>query len=125
MIRPKVKVQKGTTVSYEGAKYKVSKPVLLVPVVGAVSTKEAPVKAEQKTDSAQPVDKNTVIAIIERKIKALEAEEYNALFDIEEDDPLFMSDRSEGFDKITISEQLGRVQAIGHLKAILKEIKKL
>ena len=60
--------------------------------------------------------------MLQKKIRALEQEEYNALFDIEEDDPLFLSDRSEGYDKITISEQLGRVQAIGHLRDSLKEI---
>ncbi|WMX15295.1 hypothetical protein [Aureispira sp. CCB-E] len=124
MRQPKVRIQKGAKVSYKGAEYKVSKPIILVPIDGADS-KETPVQAEQKTDHPQPIDKNTVLNLIERKIKALEEEEYNALFDIEEDDPLFLFDRSENFEKTSFSEQMGRVQAIQHLKAFLAKIKRL
>lgn len=114
-----LKLKKGEEIELEGKKYKIARSGNLNVIE---SKEEEEVKGNHQTDQQPKRAKNVICSILQKKIEALEKEEYNALFDIEEDDPLFMSERSEGYDKITISEQLGRVQAIGHLKDSLKEI---
>lgn len=113
-----LKLPKGKEIEFEGIKYKIVRSAN----VNVIKPEEEEVKGNHRTDEQPQRAKKALCTILQKKIEALEKEEYNALFDIEEDDPLFMSERSEGYDKITISEQLGRVQAIGHLKDSLKEI---
>jgi len=117
-----LKLPKGKEIELEGNKYKIARSVKINVIKAEEAPKEEAVKGNHQTDEQPQRAKKVVCAILQKKIEALEEEEYNALFDIEEDDPMFMSERSEGYDKITISEQLGRVQAIGHLKDSLKEI---
>jgi hypothetical protein len=117
-----LKLPKGKEIELEGRKYKIARSGNINVIKPKEAAKEEEVKGNHQTDEQPQRVKKVVCSIIQKKIEALEKEEYNALFDIEEDDPLFLSERSEGYDKITISEQLGRVQAIGHLKDSLKEI---
>lgn len=117
-----LKLKKGEEIELEGSKYKIARSIKINVIKPKEALEEEEVKGNHQTDEQPKRAKNLVCSILQKKIEALEKEEYNALFDIEEDDPLFMSERSEGYDKITISEQLGRVQAIGHLKDSLKEI---
>jgi hypothetical protein len=117
-----LKLQKGKEIELEGNKYQIVRSTNVNVIQAKAAPKEEAVKGNHQSDESPKKVKRIVCAILQKKIRALEKEEYNALFDIEEDDPLFLSERSEGYDKITISEQLGRVQAIGHLKDSLKEI---
>lgn len=118
-----LKLKKGAEIAVSGDKYKLTRPTMLPVSKCQEGAKEEEVQGNHQSDPQPDRTQKIACAILEKKIKELEQEEYNALFDIEEDDPLFLSDRTEGYDKITISEQLGRVQAIAYLKAILKEIK--
>jgi hypothetical protein len=117
-----LRLLKGKEIELEGTKYKIARSGNVNVIKPKEAAKEEEVKGNHRTDEQPQRVKKALCTILQKKIEALEKEEYNALFDIEEDDPLFLSERSEGYDKITISEQLGRVQAIGHLKDSLKEI---
>lgn len=119
MSNQNLKLSKGSKIAILGTNYKVTSTTTL----NVSKCRETTVQGNHQSDPQPDRTKKIICAKIERKIKELEQEEYNALFDIEEDDPLFLSDRSEGFEKITISEQLGRTQTISHLKEILKELK--
>ena len=125
MSKQNLKLNKGSKIAILGKNYKVTSTTILNVSKCQEAPKEEVVQGNHQSDPQPNRIKRIICAKIERKIKELEEEEYNALFDIEEDDPLFLSDRSEGFEKITISEQLGRVQAISHLKEILKELKRI
>lgn len=120
-----LKLPKGKEIELDGSKYKIARSINVNVIKPKEAPKEEEVKGNHQTDEDPQKAKKVVCAMLQKKIRHLEQQEYNALFDIEEDDPLFLSERSEGYDKITISEQLGRVQAIGHLRAILKEIQKI
>lgn len=117
-----LKLPKGKEIEFEGSTYKIARSGKINVIKSKEIPEEEEVKGNHRTDADSQKTKKLACAMLQKKIRALEQEEYNALFDIEEDDPLFLSDRSEGYDKITISEQLGRVQAIGHLRDSLKEI---
>ncbi|WMX12413.1 hypothetical protein [Aureispira sp. CCB-E] len=125
MSNQNLKLSKGSQIAILGTHYKVTRTTILnVSKCRAIpqEQEEKEVQGNHQSDPQPDRTKRIACAKIEAKIKALEEEEYNALFDIEEDDPLFLSDRSEGFEKVTISEQLGRIQAINYLKEILKEL---
>lgn len=120
-----LKLSKGKEIELEGKKYQIARSINVNVIKPKEAPKEEEVKGNHQTDEDPQKTKKVVCTLLQKKIEVLEKEEYNALFDIEEDDPLFLSERSEGYDKITISEQLGRVQAIEHLRTILKEIQKI
>ncbi|WP_052596244.1 hypothetical protein [Aureispira sp. CCB-QB1] len=122
MSNQNLKLSKGSKIAILGKNYKVTRTTTLNVSKCRETLKEDIVQGNHQSDPQPDRTKRIACAKIEAKIKALEEEEYNALFDIEEDDPLFLSDRSEGFEKVTISEQLGRIQAINYLKEILKEL---
>lgn len=123
MSNQNLKLTKGSKIAILGTNYKVTSTTTLNVSKCRETPKEESVQGNHQSDPQPDRTKKIICAKIERKIRELEQEEYNALFDIEEDDPLFLSDRSEGFEKVTISEQLGRTQTISHLKEILKELK--
>ncbi|WMX16545.1 hypothetical protein [Aureispira sp. CCB-E] len=122
MSNQNLKLSKGSKIAILGKNYKVTRTTTLNVSKCRETLQEGVVQGNHQSDPQPDRTKRIACAKIEAKIKALEEEEYNALFDIEEDDPLFLSDRSEGFEKVTISEQLGRIQAINYLKEILKEL---
>lgn len=115
-----LKLEKGKTFNYLGKTYKVPRSTRLS--VFDVTTDQT-VQGEHKSDHNPNSIKERISSMLKDQIRFLENKEYNALFDIAEDDPLFPNDGVEEYDKITISEQLGRVEAINYLKDFLKQIK--
>jgi outer membrane protein OmpA-like peptidoglycan-associated protein len=120
-----VKLHKGEKIAIEGINYQVASTVNVRVKKGREEAQEAEPTAEHRTDAAQPVDKRTVLAVIQRKMKALEQKENNALFDIGADDVLFEFDEADATPQATISEHISIVAQITNLQELFKEIKAL
>ena len=126
MTNRKMNLRKGSQISVDGEQLKLTKPLIVhYQSKGSVAV-EAEAKGEHVSDTIQAVDKGTVCNIIKGKIRQLEEQENDALFDIYEDDVLFSLPDAPVFEKsASLSEQVSRTTAIVTLKEILKTIENL
>jgi hypothetical protein len=125
MTTQNVKLHKGDRIAIKGINYQMASTTNVRVQKGREDTKEAEASANHRTDAAQAVDKNTVLAIIQKKIRALEQKENNALFDIGADDVLFEFDETDCTPQASISEHISITDQITNLQELLKEIKAL
>lgn len=113
-----IKFSKGTALSIEGKNYQLAKMMTL-----KLSEGEA-IGGHQSDYQIQDY-KQTICNILQDRIKDLEEEEKKTLFDIAEDDPLFLFDRGEEVKKAQISMHISHASTIKELKELLEEIKAL
>lgn len=120
-----VKLHKGDEIAILGINYKVASTTNVRVKKGKEDTEEAEPQGERRTDQAEPIDKKTVLSIIQKKIKALEQKETDAMFDIDADDVLFEFDHSEPRPQAAISEHISIAAQITNLQELFKKIKAL
>jgi len=120
-----VKLHKGDHLAIKGINYQVVSTTNIRVSKGKEDTKEAEPVAEHRSDEAQPIDKKTVLAVIQRKIKRLEQKENNSLYDIGAEDVLFEFDEADLTSSSTVSEHISLVAQITNLQELFKEIKAL
>jgi hypothetical protein len=118
-----LKFPKGAQIAYLGETYKVTSTTSVNVRKCQESPKEEEIKGDHQTDAQPDRTKKISCAIIQKQINKLEQEEHNALFDIGQDDVLFMFDEEDQAPNISVSKQIERTQEITNLKRILKEIK--
>lgn len=126
MASQKLNLKKGSNITVDGEQLKLTKPLIVHYQTKGPVVEEVEAKGEHVSDNAQAIDKGTVCTIIKRKIKKLEQQENDALFDILEDDILFSLPDAPAFEKsASLGEQVSRTTAIVTLKEILKTIENL
>lgn len=126
MTNKKMNLRKGSQINVDGEQLKLTRPLIVhYQSKGSVAA-ATEVKGEHVSDATQAVDKATVCKIIKQKIKHLEQQENEALFDVCNDDILFSFPDAPAFEKSSdLSEQVSRTTAIMTLKEILKTIENL
>lgn len=115
MSELRLRLQKGAKIQHLGKEYKVSNPITVKVFKGVTIAQEMPVKAEQKSDQAQPIDKTTVCSIIQKEIDKLEVAENKILFSIDEDES----------EERTFEEHVNATNQIMSFKRLLKKMKAL
>ena len=120
-----LKLPKGTTIQLKGSQYTITRTTNVNVRCLPQQAADTPVQGEHRTDEHPQRIKNAISKIIEKRLQRLEEEELQALFAIEEDDPLFLFDGAEDTPKASFADQVQRTRQITEFKQILKEIKAL
>lgn len=128
MSNQNLKLSKGSQIAILGTHYKVTRTTILnVSKCRAIpqEQEEKEVQGNHQSDPQPDRTKRIACAIIQKKIKALEQEETDALCSIDEDDVLFLFDRGEPTPKTSFSSHLERTTEIMDLKEILNQIQNI
>lgn len=125
MSKQNLKLNKGSRIAILGTNYKVTSTTTLNVSKCQETPKEEVVKGNHQSDPQPDRTKRIACTIIQKKIKALEQEETDALCSIDEDDVLFLFDGAEPTPTTSFSKQIERTTEIMDLKEILNQIQKI
>ena len=125
MSNQNLKLSKGSKIAILGKNYKVTRTTTLNVSKCRETLQEDVVQGNHQSDPQPDRTKRIACAIIQKKIKALEQEETDALCSIDEDDVLFLFDGAEPTPKASFSKQIERTTEIMDLKEILNQIQNI
>ncbi|BDS13071.1 hypothetical protein [Aureispira anguillae] len=107
-----LKLKRGDLIEVKGTSLKLVAPSTLQVIQGNAALQAAPMRARHKTDSAYPIDRATVCAVVQQEIDQLEIAENRILCSIDE----------EEMEGTSFTDHVGLTNQIMVLKEVLKKI---